>query len=203
MRHDASPFYPSRNARTGIREDQRCFLETATVSFGLPSLFYASLRDPRVFETVIGRPMDTVDRERVTIRGFRLGIVDAGPGFPGLFPAADHAGDGIQSVITRGLTRFEQTMVAWYEWDEYRLRRIPLANGRTAQAFIPNLEAIRREHGRCEIRPWSFEAWRTRDLESAVVNARQWMAQRPSDSELARAGFFAPAESSSDGRGAG
>lgn len=203
MRHHASPFYPSRNARTGLREDQRCFLETATVSCGLPSLFYASLREPRVFETVVGRPMDTVAWERVTIRGFRLSIVNAGTGFPGLFPVTDPAGTGIECIITQGLSRFEQTMVAWYEWDEYLLRRIPLTDGRTAQAFVPNLEAIRQEHGRFEIRPWSFEAWRNRDVESAVVNAREWMAQRPSDSELVRAGFLSPADLSRVGRAAG
>lgn len=203
MPHGASPFYPSRNARTGLREDQRSFLETATVSLGLPTLFYASLREPRVFETVTGRPMDTVAWERVRIPGFRPAIVDAGTGFPGLFPAADPAGEETECIIAHELSRFEQTMVAWYEWDEYRLRRIPLTDGRTAQAFVPNLEAIRREHGRFEIRPWSFEAWRSRDVGGAVVNAREWMAQRPTDPELVRAGFFTPAESSGNGRVAG
>lgn len=203
MRHGASPFYPSRNARTGLREDQRSFLETATVSLGLPTLFYASLREPRVFETVTGQPMDAVAWERVSIPGFRPGIVDAGTGFPGLFPAADPAGDGTECLIVHGLSRFVLTMVAWYEWDEYRLRRIPLMDGRTAQAFVPNLEAIRREHGHFGIKPWSLEAWRSRDVARAVVNAREWMAQRPADPELVRAGFFTPAESSGNDLAAG
>lgn len=203
MRHGASPFYPSRNARNGLREDRQCFLETATVSLGLPSLFYASLREPRVFETVTGRPMEAVAWERVTLPGFRLGLVDAGTGFPGLFPAAAPAGGEPECVIAEGLSRFALTMVAWYEWDEYLLRRIPLPDGRTVQAFVPNLEAIRREHGRFEIRSWSFDAWQRREVESAIVNAREWMAQRPADPELVRAGFFPPAESSGNGRAAG
>lgn len=203
MRHDTNPWYPSRNAEAGLREDQRSFLETATVSLGLPSLLYASLRDPRLFETVIGRPMDACEWERATLRGFRLGVVNAGTGFPGVFPAADPAAADLKCIVMHDLSRFEQTMVAWYEWDEYLLRRIPLADGRTAQVFAPNLEAIRREHGRFTIEPWTFEAWQCSHANRALVDAREWMARRPSTAALVHAGCFAPEESPGDGRATG
>lgn len=203
MRDHGNTFYPSRNLDVGLREDQRCFLETAVSSLGLPSLFYASLREPRVFETVTGRPMNTLDWKRVGIRGFQLGIVNAGSGFPGIFPAADPADAELEGLITRGLSQFERIMVAWYEWDEYLLRRISLADGRSAQVFVPNLEAIRREYGPFNIEPWSFKAWRSRHVDRAVVNAREWMAHRPSDAALVRAGFITAAESPANGRASG
>lgn len=203
MRHESSAFYPAGDAESGLRRDQRSFLDRANISFGLPSLFYASLRDPRVFEAVVGRPLDACDWERATIHGFRLGIVNAGTGFPGLFPASGPDAGGVVCVIVHDLSRFEQTMVAWYEWDEYLLRRIPLADGRSAQVFVPNLEAIRAEHGRFDIDPWSFQAWQRSEVDRAVVNARDWMAQRPADAALMRAGCFPSVESSAGGRAAG
>lgn len=199
MQRYTNSFYPRRDAETGLEEDRRHFLEAATVSLGLPSLFYASLRNARVFETVVGRPLASCEWERVAIRGFRLGAAAAGTEFPGIFPEAEPAGAELECIAVHDLTRFEQTMVAWYEWDEYLMRRIPLADGRTAQAFVPDPEAIRREHGRFEIRPWSYETWQSRGVDQAVDNARQWLAQRPRDADLARAGFFVP----TDGRATG
>lgn len=183
-------FYPSTDAITGPGEDRRRFLESARISLGLPCLFYASLRSHRVFETVTGRAMDELRCERVAIRGYRLGIAEAGTGFPGIFPAPGNPAAEIECTLVHGLGRFEQTMVAWYEWDEYALHQITLSDGRRAQVFIPDAEAIRLEHGPFEIEPWSFEAWHAAGLDRAVANAREWMAQRPDDVELARAGFF-------------
>lgn len=203
MHRSGNPFYPSRDAASGLREDQQSFLQSAAISLGLPSLFYASLRDPRVFETVIGRPPEPDNLETVTIRGFRLGIAKAGTGFPGLFPAPEADDEELECVIAHGLSRFEQTMVAWYEWDEYLLRRIPLTDGRLAQVFVPNLEAIRREYGPFDIEPWSFEAWRARELNRAVRDARDWMAQRPDDASLARAGCFTAGDRPMSGQAAG
>lgn len=196
-------FYPSRDAIRGSREDRRRFLEAARISLGLPCLFYASLRSRRVFETVTGRAMDEFRWERAAIRGYRLGIANAGTGFPGIFPTPGDAAAVIECILVHDLGRFEQTMVAWYEWDEYALHQIALSDGRRAQVFIPDPEAIRFEHGPFEIEPWSFEAWCAAGLDRAVVNAREWMAQRPDDAALARAGFFAPQGSRRDQRAAG
>lgn len=203
MHRNSNPFYPSRDAASGLREDQQSFLQSAVVSLGLPSLFYASLRDPRVFETVIGRPPEPGKLETVTIRGFRLGIANAGTGFPGLFSAPEPDDGELECVVVHGLSRFEQTMVAWYEWDEYLLRRVSLTDGRPAQVFVPDLEAIRREYGDFDIEPWSFEAWRARELDRAVRNARDWMAQLPDDASLIRAGCFTPADRPMNGQAAG
>lgn len=58
MQSGKSAFSPAGNAEIGLREHQRRFLESATISPGLPSFSYASLRDPRVFETVVGRSLE-------------------------------------------------------------------------------------------------------------------------------------------------
>jgi len=182
-------FYRSRDPAVGLEEDQREFLGRARISLGLPTLFYASLRDPAVFAEVAGRPMNGTQRELVTVPGLSTFYVRAGTGYPGLFESGSDT--AIQCVLISDLTRFEETMIAWYEWDEYRLQQVPLSDGRAAQVFIPDLDAIRREYGEFEIVPWSFERWRAESLEESIVNARDWMSQRPDDQTLAGAGFFA------------
>jgi hypothetical protein len=47
MQSCKSAFSPAENAEAGLREDQRRFLESATLSPGLTSFSSASLRDPR------------------------------------------------------------------------------------------------------------------------------------------------------------
>lgn len=189
MKHDTDPFYPARDASIGLAEDQAAFLEQAAISLQLPTLFYASLRDLRVFEAVTGRPLHACQREQVRIDGFYPGMADAGTGYPGIFPA-QQSQVSMECLLVHDLDPFEQTMIAWYEWDEYALRAIPLADGRRAQAFVPDLNAIEREYGSFEIEAWSFEEWQSGDVDRAVATARQWMAQRPSDAALERAGFF-------------
>ena len=182
-------FYPSRDPAAGLEEDQASFLDHGRISLGLPSLFYASLRDPRVFEVVVGRPMDDTRRERVTVPGYSTFEVDAGTGYPGIFYKDEDT--VLDSLLISDLTPFEQTMVAWFEWDEYELQQVPLSDGRSAQVFIPDLDAIRREYGSFEMRPWSFETWRARSIDETIATARDWMMQRPPDRALVDAGFFA------------
>ena len=187
MPENRNAFYTRRDAEVGVSEDRWKFLATASVSLGQPSLFYASLRDPLVFETVTGRPLSASQRETAILEGYRLGLVNAGTGYPGLFPAA--AGTRLECLVVHDLNRFEQTMVAWYEWDEYVLETVSLADGRTAQVFLPDLDAIQREYGPFEIEPWSFERWQSDSRDRALAHARAWMAQRPSDERLLEAGF--------------
>lgn len=194
MQSGTSSFYPARDSETGLLEDQRCFLESATISLGLPSFSYASLRDPRVFEAVVGRSLGTCKCESVTVSGYRLGVANAGPGFPGLFPQAGSPDSKVKGIVIHGLNRLEQTMMAWYEWDEYLLCRLPLTDGRSVQAFVPNLTAIRREYGEFDIASWSFEDWQSRGVDRAVADAREWMRHRPDDDALVRAGCFKPAD---------
>lgn len=203
MRQDGKAFYPRRNPDTGVREDRWRFLETASISLGLPSLFYASLRHPRVFEGVIGRSMDAAEWEVVTLDGYRLAEAAAGTGYPGIFPAESTPHHQLDCLLVHDLDRFEQAMVAWYEWDEYVLQRVSLTDGRAAQVFLPDLDAIRREYGEFEIVPWSFETWRTNNLEQAVDNARAWMEQRPGDDELLDAGCVVEKDLPSVRRAAG
>lgn len=203
MRHEHDSFYSSRDPDAALREDQCEFLENAAISFGLPSLFYGSLRHPRIFRTVVGRSMDTLEWGTATIEGFRFGAVDTGSTeFPGIFPATP-AAEPIHCLVTSGLTRFEQTMITWYEWDEYVLQRIALADGRIAQAFVPDLEAIRIEHGRIEVVPWSFDQWWYGHVDHTLARARRWMALRPSNAEMVNAGCFRQEELPPDGRAAG
>jgi len=190
MRKPRDPFYPSRDPESGLEEDQIRFLDRAVISHGLPSLFYASLRDPMVFEAVVGRPMDRSQWERVMLPGYTLGQARAGTGYPGIFPSRAYSGGGLECLMVHDLNRFEETMVAWYEWDEYELDIMTLTDGRRAQAFVPDLDAIRREYGDFEIEPWSFESWQSHHRDRTVVHARSWMAQRPHDKALIDASFF-------------
>lgn len=192
MQRDENSFYPRRDPAAGLEEDQENFLRHGRISLGLPSLFYASLREPRLFEIVVGRTMDAARCEPVTLEGFRLGSIDAATGFPGIFPSDASGTPELECLVVHDLTLYEQTMVAWYEWDEYDLRRTPLADGGWAQVFLPDLEAMRREHGPVKIEPWSFERWRSSRLDEAVDRAREWMAQRPADAALIEAGCFPP-----------
>ncbi|WP_070989970.1 hypothetical protein [Halofilum ochraceum] len=181
-------FYPSRDPAAGLEEDQADFLDRGRISLDLPSLFYASLRDPRVFEVVVGRPMERTCRERVTVPGYSTFEVDAGTGYPGVFQADENT--FLDGLLISDLTPFERTMVAWFEWDEYTLQQVPLLDGRSAQVFIPDLDAIRSEYGSFKIRPWSFEHWRAGSIDVSVATARDWMKQRPPDQALIDAGFF-------------
>jgi hypothetical protein len=173
-----------------VREDRRKFLAAASISLDLPSLFYASLRDPRLFRTVVGRSLSDTEWELVRLNGFQLAEADAGTGYPGIFPARAPRGATLECLLVHDLTRFEQTMVAWYEWDEYNLQRVPLADGRSAQVFLPDLEAIRREYGEFALRPWSFRGWQAMATEDTVENARAWMNCRPADAALLQARCF-------------
>lgn len=189
MHDQGDRFYPSRDPAAGLEEDQANFLERGRISHGLPSLFYASLRDPKVFEVVVGRPMDRTCRECVTVPGYSTFEVDAGTGYPGIFRKDENT--FLDCLLISDLTPFEQTMVAWFEWDEYTLQQVPLLDGRSAQVFIPDLDAIRSEYGSFEILPWSFERWRAGSIDESVATARDWMKQRPPDRALIEAGFFA------------
>ena len=193
MRHLRNRFYPSRDPETGLEEDQSRFLGHARISLGLPTLFYASLRAPELFELVVGRPMESTCWELVTVPGYSTHEVRAGTGYPGIFYTGENT--ALRCVLINDLTRFEETMVAWFEWDEYGLHEFPLADGRSAQAFIPDLDAIRREHGAFDVVPWSFETWQAHSVDESIVTARDWMMQRPDDRALAEAGFFAMEES--------
>lgn len=190
MRQDRNLFYPRRDPEAGVGEDRERFLNTALVSVGLPSLFYASLRVPGLFEAVIGRPLENCHRELVALEGFHFAELNAGPGFPGILPLEAPHRARLDCLLVHDLTRFEQTMVAWYEWDEYALDRVVLADGRMAQVFLPDLDAIRREHGAFDIKPRSFEDWRSSHTDRAIADARAWMAQRPDDADLMEAGCF-------------
>lgn len=203
MDQHRSDFYPCRNAEAAAREDRREFLRTASITLGLPSFFYASLRDSCLFEAVVGRSMNEAAWEMVVLEGYRLGSANAGTGYPGIFPAGMPHHARVEGVLVHDLTRFEQTMVAWYEWDEYTLQPITLADGRSAQAFVPDLEAIRLEYGTFEIESWSFKDWRACRLDQSISHARAWMVQRPEDAELLESGCCAGIELPTKRRAAG
>lgn len=201
MRHH--PYYPSRDPESGLEQDRREFLDHATISFDLPSLFYASLRDPRVFETVVGRPIQRCSWERVRLPGYTLGQALAGITLPGIFPTRGDPDTELDCLAVHDLSRFEEIMVAWYEWDEYDLEMVTLSDGRRAQVFMPNIRAIEVEHGRLDIEPWSFETWREHQLEESIAVARDWMAKRPDDESLIEAGCLGGKDRRADRRAAG
>lgn len=160
-----------------IERERASFMAHDQHSLGLPSLFYGSLRAPEVFELVIGRPMRDVSAEPVILHRHELARIIAGDDFPGIFPTQDDV--DLQCLLIDGLTYEEQLRVAWYEWDEYKLARFETSDGRLAQAFVPDVDAIHRVHGGIDFQPWSFEEWRERNLAAAIPNARNWMAKMP------------------------
>jgi hypothetical protein len=164
-------FYPN-----GANGDDRTFVERAVFTHGLPKLFYGSLRDERVFETVIGRPMARCAIERVTVVDHKLGRIMTAAGYPGIFA---EAGGEVTCLLVHDLDGWEHAKVAWYEWDEYRLEHFPLADGRTAEAFVPDVERIRQIYGMVDMEPWSFENWRDRHFEHALLDMKAWMALMP------------------------
>ncbi|MEQ8830477.1 MAG: hypothetical protein RLW87_11770 [Alphaproteobacteria bacterium] len=160
-----------------IERERATFLAHDQHSLGLPSLFYGSLRAPEVFELIIGRPMADVPCEPVVLHRHELARIIAGDDFPGIFPTEDNV--DLHCLLVPGLTYEEQLRVAWYEWDEYKLSRFETTDGRQAQAFVPDVDAIHRLHGAIDFKPWSFEEWRERNLSAAIPNARIWMSKMP------------------------
>lgn len=160
-----------------LDEDRRNFLAHPQHTLDLPWLFYGSLRAPEVFEIVVGRSVDAFQFEPVSLAKHELARIMAGDGFPGIFPTEDDV--MLSCLLAGGLTPTEELRVAWYEWDEYKLGRFTVADGREAQAFVPDIDAIHRVHGGIDFQPWSFEEWRDRYLADAIPNARAWMAEMP------------------------
>lgn len=164
-------YYP-----TGADGTDRTFLERAVFTHGLPKLFYGSLRDERVFELVTGRPLDDCALEQVTVPDHKLGRIMTHAGYPGIFP---EAGGSVECLLVHDLAPREQAAVAWYEWDEYRLEHFPLADGRMAEAFVPDVERIREVFGMVDFEPWSFENWRAVHYDHALTDLKAWMALMP------------------------
>ncbi len=160
-----------------VERERQSFLRHELHSLGLPSLFYGSLRAPEVFEVVVGRPMSEAMVESVILPDHELARIIAGDGLPGIFPTR-HACD-LHCLLIDGLTPYESLRVAWFEWDEYKLDRFILKDGREAQAFVPDQVAIRRLHGMVDVQPWSYEDWRAGFLADATLTARAWMAEMP------------------------
>ncbi len=163
--------------------DKESFLQRGVQSIGLPALFYGSLRAPAIFEIVIGRPVSTCRTEDVILPGHALAKVIAGDGFPGVF--ADTPDAEVPCLLVHDLGPEEERRVAWYEWDEYRLARFVLSDGRAAQAFNPDIAAIRQLHGAIDYQPWTFEDWADAYLGEAILGARAWMDEIPLKAEAA------------------
>ena len=163
--------------------DKENFLRRGVHSIGLPALFYGSLRAPEIFEIVVGRALSSCAGEPVVLPGHALAKVIAGDGFPGVFEDTPDA--EVPCLLVHDLSAAEERRIAWYEWDEYRLARFVLSDGRAAQAFNPDVEAIRRVHGAIDYHPWTFEDWAASYLGEAIPGAREWMAEIPDPVEAA------------------
>jgi hypothetical protein len=160
-----------------LDRDRKGFLAHGFHSLGLPALFYGSLRAPEIFEIVIGRSMADARIEKAALANHTLARIIAGDGFPGIFPSQGAA--ELTCLLVSGLTWEEELRVSWYEWDEYKLDRLTLRDGRIAQTFVPDIDAIHRLHGSIDFQPWTFEEWARSRLASAIPNARAWMDEMP------------------------
>lgn len=165
-----------------IEADRLSFLAYKGHSFGLPSLFYGSLQAPEIFEIVIGRPMEIGRVEPVCLPGHELARIFAGDAFPGVFPTVHES--SVDCLLVTGLSLEEELRVAWFEWEEYKLGKFQLADGRAAQAFVPDTAFIRDRFGEIDYQPWSFDHWRENFLAASIPGAVEWMAGMPDVSEI-------------------
>jgi hypothetical protein len=152
------------------------FQERAVFTHGLPKLFYGSLRDETVFELVTGTALDKFECEVVTVPDHKLGRIMTQAGYPGIFP---EAGGAVECLLVHGLDLRSHACIAWYEWDEYRLEHFPLSDGRTAEAFVPDIARIRQMFGMVDFEPWSFENWQSAHFDHALSDLQAWMALMP------------------------
>lgn len=168
-----------------LEQDRAGFRAYDGHSFGLPSLFYGSLQAPEIFEIVVGRPMEIGRAEPVTLPGHELARIFAGDAFPGVFPTVHDS--SVECLLVTGLSLEEELRVAWFEWEEYKLGKFQLADGRAAQAFVPDTAFIRARFGEIDYQPWSFDDWRERYLEASLPGAVEWMRGMPDVSDIVQA----------------
>lgn len=166
-----------------LETDRRNFLNHPSHTMGLPALFYGSLRAAEILGIVIGRALSETRHEQVQLAGHELSHVMAGGEFPGIFPSPD--GGILDCLLVHDLSWAESLRVAWYEWPEYKLGRFTLTDGRLSQAFVPDIDALRREHGAIDFRPWNYDQWRRENLDAALPGAHEWMSLIPDLTPLA------------------
>lgn len=171
--------------RDDLEDDRRRFLAHEPHSFGLPTLFYGSLQAPEVFGPVVGAALEQFGTEVIQLEGYKPVRVIAGGGFPGIFP--DTEAPSLTCLLVHGLSFEQRLRVAWYEWDEYRIARFALSDGREAEAFVPHVETIERLHGPVTVETWNYADWRAHHMPAAAGNADGWMAEMPDVSSLVSA----------------
>lgn len=133
--------------------------------------FYGTLMDRELLAVVLGRMPPSHAFEPAQLDGYaRYCIRDEA--FPTLVPETGALADGL---LVHDLTPQDAARIAWYETDDYEIREsaVRRSDGSEilARCCLPRAEAAH------DGRPWSFDAWRRRDRELALLLARDWMGQ--------------------------
>lgn len=172
-----------------MNEDQRSFLAWRHHDFGLPLLLYGLLRLPAVFRHVVGRDLagcmvESIDLPDYEVRRMRLRDHpgdDRYGDFPGLFPCAPGSVPGVSvaCLLVTDLPYQDMRRIAWYEWDEYRLHRMTLPDGRAAQLFLPSPDILVTAPQKTGGALPQFMAMDKGRLDQHLRIAGQWMALLP------------------------
>jgi hypothetical protein len=131
--------------------------------------FFGTLMDRELLAVVLGRAPPDGAFEPVELVGYMRCCV-RGEAFPTLLPKARAVVDGL---LVHGLTAADAQRIAWYETDDYEIRETAVRrrHGGEIRAFccLPHTDVAD------EARPWSFDVWRRRDRDMALLLAREWM----------------------------
>ncbi|MQA85790.1 MAG: gamma-glutamylcyclotransferase [Streptosporangiales bacterium] len=127
---------------------------------------YGTLRFPEIWDALIGR---APDRSPAVAEGWRAAAL---PGliYPGLVPHPEGSAAGL---FVSGLTAGEWRVVDIFENDLYELRRLRLADGRRAWAYVcaPTVEVCPHD--------WSADEFADRHLAAYVPQCIAWRRSRP------------------------
>ena len=125
---------------------------------------YGTLQFADVLRVLLGRIPDS---SAAALPGWRAAAL-ARRTYPGLVPAAATA----HGIVLTGLTADEVELLDDYESGPYDLRKLTLADGRAAWAYVWTDPSI------VQVPDWSPAAFATEDLPSFVVQCRDWLMSR-------------------------
>ncbi|MGO8960909.1 MAG: gamma-glutamylcyclotransferase family protein [Streptosporangiaceae bacterium] len=133
---------------------------------------YGTLQFSDVMRVLLGRIPDS---SAAALAGWRAAALARRP-YPGLVPAAGAA----HGMLVSGLTADEVELLDEYESGPYDLRKLTLADGRAAWAYVWTEASI--------VLPsdWSAALFAAEHLPGFVVQCRAWLADRAQASSTGR-----------------
>ncbi|WP_350335553.1 gamma-glutamylcyclotransferase [Coralliovum pocilloporae] len=130
----------------------------------LPLFFFGTMKDPDIFEIVVGQPLDSFARTEAVYPGHAV-LREKQEAYPVL---AERDGANAPGLLVSGLNETEVDRIQFFESIEYDLLPICVdCNGaeQGARCFIAT------ELLACEERAWQIENWHTTDKDRALIEA--------------------------------